>query len=147
MSLGNAWASLVAQQVKNPPPSAWDIGDAGSIPESGRSPAEGNGNLLQCSCLGNPVDRRAWQVVVYGVSQSWTQLSNWVYTHTPCHPLQLASQSSASALFQPEWGCLEAPVSSVVVQRDLETKMELLRKLKPKGESYRSKEIGYLFDQ
>ena len=40
--------------VKNPPA---DTGDAGSIPESGRSPGEGNGNPLQYSCLGNSRDR------------------------------------------------------------------------------------------
>ena len=40
--------------VKTPPANA---GDASSIPESGRSPGEGNGNLLQYSCLGNPMDR------------------------------------------------------------------------------------------
>ena len=42
--------------VKNPPGNA---GDTGSIPRLGRSPAEGNGNPLQCSCLGNPMDRGA----------------------------------------------------------------------------------------
>ena len=39
-------------------------GDVGSIPRWGRSPTEGNGNPLHCSCLGNPMDRGAWQVVV-----------------------------------------------------------------------------------
>ena len=43
--------------VKNLPINA---GDSPSIPRSGRSPAEGNGNSLQYSCLGNPMDRRAW---------------------------------------------------------------------------------------
>ena len=43
--------------LENPPAG---IGDAGSIPGSGRSPGEGNGNLLQYSCLGNPRDRGAW---------------------------------------------------------------------------------------
>ena len=43
--------------VKNLPANA---GDEGSILESGRVPGEGNGNPLQCSCLGNPMDRGAW---------------------------------------------------------------------------------------
>ena len=43
--------------VKNPPAKAEDVG---SIFDLGRSPGEGNGNLLQYSCLGNPVDRGAW---------------------------------------------------------------------------------------
>ena len=51
-------ASLVAQLVKNLPASA---GDPGSIPGSGRSPGGGRGNLLQYSCLQNPLDRGAWR--------------------------------------------------------------------------------------
>ena len=50
--------------VKNPPVSA---GDVGSIPGLGRSPGEGNGNSLQCSCLGNSMVRGAWQATVQGV--------------------------------------------------------------------------------
>ena len=46
--------------------SAWNAGDPVSIPRSGRSPGEGNGNPFQYSCLGNPVDRRAWQATVHG---------------------------------------------------------------------------------
>ena len=50
--------------VKTPPANA---GDAGSIPESGRSPGEGDGNLLQYSWLGNPMDRGAWWAALHGV--------------------------------------------------------------------------------
>ena len=46
--------------VKNPPANAGDAGDAGSIPGLGRPPGEGNGNPLQYSCLGNPMDTGAW---------------------------------------------------------------------------------------
>ena len=52
--------------VKNPPASA---GDAGSIPGSGRSPGDGNGNPLQYSCLGNLMDRGAWWSTVHGVAK------------------------------------------------------------------------------
>ena len=52
--------------VKNPPASA---GDRGLIPELGRSPGEGNGNPLQYSCLGNPMERGAWQATVHGVAK------------------------------------------------------------------------------
>ena len=45
--------------------SASNAGDLGSIPGSGRSPGEGNGNLLQYSCLEHPMDGEAWQVTVY----------------------------------------------------------------------------------
>ena len=55
--------------VKNPPASAGDTGDTGSVPGSGRSPGEGNGNVLQYSCLGNPIDRRAWRATVHGFAE------------------------------------------------------------------------------
>ena len=64
---------MVTQMGKNVPTNG---GDSGSIPGSGRSPVEGTGNLLQYSCLGNPVDRGAWQDTVYGVSKSQKHLSN-----------------------------------------------------------------------
>ena len=52
--------------------SASNVGDVGSIPGSGRSPGEGNGNPLQYSCLENPMDRRAWRATVCGVTESRT---------------------------------------------------------------------------
>ena len=51
--------------AKNPPASA---GDVGLIPGSGRSTREGSGNLLQYSCLGNPLDRGAWRATDHGVT-------------------------------------------------------------------------------
>ena len=45
--------------VKNPPASAGDAGDLGLIPGLGRSPGEENGNLLQYSCLKNPMEQRS----------------------------------------------------------------------------------------
>ena len=62
--------------VKNPPANAGDAGDAGSIPGSGRSPGEGNGNPLQYSCLKNSMDRGTWWAAVHGVTKSQTQLSD-----------------------------------------------------------------------
>ena len=52
--------------VKDPPDNA---GDLGSIPESGRSTAEGNGNPLQYSYLENPMDRGVWQATVHGITR------------------------------------------------------------------------------
>ena len=46
-----------------------NAGDVGSIPGSGRSPGEGNGNPFQYSCLGNLVDRGAWWATVHGVAK------------------------------------------------------------------------------
>ena len=54
------------------PANARDKRDVGSIPGSGRSPGEGNGNLLQYSCLENPTDRGAWQAAVHVVAKSRT---------------------------------------------------------------------------
>ena len=53
--------------VKNLPSNA---GDVGSIPGSGRSPEEGNGDPLQYSCLENPMGRGAWRATVHGVMKS-----------------------------------------------------------------------------
>ena len=52
--------------------SACSAGDLGSIPGSGRSPGEGNGNPLQCSCPENPMDGGAWWATVHGAAKSWT---------------------------------------------------------------------------
>ena len=60
--------------IKNPPASAGDIKDVGSIPGLGRSPGGGHGNPLQDSCLENPMDRGARQATVHGVTKSWTWL-------------------------------------------------------------------------
>ena len=55
--------------VKNLPANARE---ADSIPGSGRSPGEGNGNPLQYSCLENPMDRGTWRATVHGVAESDT---------------------------------------------------------------------------
>ena len=71
-------SSLVAQSVKDPPTvpeTACSTGDWGSIPASGRSPGEENGNPLQYSCLENSIDRGARWAVVHGITKS-------IHTHT-----------------------------------------------------------------
>ena len=71
----------MAQLVKNLPPGAGDIRDAGSNPGSGRSPGETNDNPLQYSCLENSIERGALQATVQGVTESDTT----EHTHTsPC---------------------------------------------------------------
>ena len=62
--------------------SAYNMGDPGSIPGSGRSPGEGNGNPLQYSCLENPMDAGAWLATVHGVAKSRTWLSDFTITIT-----------------------------------------------------------------
>ena len=58
--------------ARNPPANAADTRDAGSTPGLGRSPGVGNSNLLQFSCLKNPLDRGAWWATVHRVTKSWT---------------------------------------------------------------------------
>ena len=58
---------------------AGDARDMGSIPGSGRSPGEGNGNPLQYSCLGHPMDRGAWWATVHGVLES--DMTEHAHTH------------------------------------------------------------------
>ena len=60
---GTFWASQVALVVKNLPANAGDARDKGLIPGLGRFPGVGNGNLLQCSCLENSMDRGGLQSV------------------------------------------------------------------------------------
>ena len=74
--------SQVAPVVKNPPANAGDSRDVGSIPESGEFPGVENGNLLQYSWLGNPMDRGAWWPTVHGVAKSQTRLSDFTFTFT-----------------------------------------------------------------
>ena len=62
----NEGGFLGGSVVKNLPANA---GDAGSIPGMGKSPGEGNGNPLQYSCLGNPIDREAWCATVQEVAK------------------------------------------------------------------------------
>ena len=61
--------------------SAYNVGDLGSIPGSGRSFREGNGNPLQYSCLENTMDGGAWEATVCGVAKSQTRLSNFTSLH------------------------------------------------------------------
>ena len=89
--------------VKNPPTSS---GDADSIPGSGRSPGEGNGNPLQYSHLKNPMDRGAWLATVHGVAKEsntteWLNNACWICPlHRRCsrhrgHTKSLSSSSQS----------------------------------------------------
>ena len=86
--------------VKNLPVNAGDSRDAGSIPGLGRSPEVGNGNPLQYSCLGNPVDRRAWRATVHRVTKSrtpkfGTKRSLGTFR---CHPKEVRIEASPSLI-------------------------------------------------
>ena len=72
--------------VKNPSADTGVIRDTDSIPGSGISPGEGNGNPLQYSLLENPMDRGAWWATDHGVAKSWTRLKQLSSTtiHSLC---------------------------------------------------------------
>ena len=64
--------SQVALVVKNMSANAGNAEDTGLIPGLKRSPEKGNGNPLQCSFLGNPMDRGAWWATGHEVTKYWT---------------------------------------------------------------------------
>ena len=68
--------------VKKSPANVGDIGEAGSIPGSGRFPGEGYGNPLQYSYLENPIDRGAWQATVHKLHRVGHDWSDFTHTHT-----------------------------------------------------------------
>ena len=76
-SCGMSGASQVSLVVKNPPANS---GDVGLRPGPGGSPREGNGNLLQYSCLENSMDRGAWWAAVHGVTKRVRH--GWATEHT-----------------------------------------------------------------
>ena len=92
---------------------AGDTGDLSFIPGSGKSPGGENGNPLQYSCLGNPMDRGAWWVTVHGVAKIQTQLSthtvfifgnHWLKSPTVARQwLQLAGVVSRQEVSIKEW--------------------------------------------
>ena len=95
--------------VKNLPANAGDTGDSGSIPGSGRYPAGGNGNPLQYSCLGNPMDGGAWQTTVHEVCNDRTGgqmfyscLWSWHFTQCPVQSTPSAHNWWKKALFERE---------------------------------------------
>ena len=89
--------------VKNLPANA---GDPGSIPGSERSAGIGNGNPLQYSCLGNSMDRGAWQATVHGVARSQTRLSThtrFIYFITVSNSYQGTFEKQSLLPIGPRW--------------------------------------------
>ena len=71
LNLGAGYTSVDFAGGSDCKASAYNAGDPGSIPGSGRSPGEGNSNPLQCSCLENLIDGGAWWAEVHRVTKSW----------------------------------------------------------------------------
>ena len=87
----------VALVVRSPPANVGDLRDMDWIPGSGRSPGGRRGNPLQCSCLENPVDRRAWWATIYRVAQSRTRLKRLSSSHDMTYIL-------GASLWLQDWG-------------------------------------------
>ena len=110
----SAYLRLLISQVvlvaKNPLANAGDAKVAGSIPGSGRSPGEGNGNPRQYSCLRNLMDRETWQATAHRVAKSCTRLKSFSTAHKPRTGLgdQICYHLGKSCLWvkltQREWG-------------------------------------------
>ena len=92
-----SWASPGGSDGKE---STCNAGDPGSIPGLGRSPGEGNGNPLQCSCLKNPMDQGAWWATVLGIEKSRTRLSDQ-HTQWILSPLSEPTVSLSRFLMPP----------------------------------------------
>ena len=117
----------MAQMVKNPPANAGDVRGVGLIPESGRSPGEGNSNPVQYSCLENPMDRGAWQATGHGVTKSQTRLNDFTFTfHFHALGKEMATHSSVLAWRIPGtgslvgcclWGHTESDMTDVTYQQ------------------------------
>ena len=105
--------------VKNPPA---NTGDSGSIPGSGRSPGEGNGNPLQYSCLENPIDRGAWQAIVHGVAKesdmTW-RLNHHHHTagETPQRIMRYFESLEAMPKDPSSWGFAQSVQIGSILQR------------------------------
>jgi len=114
--VSSGWAqqrpSLVAQLVKNPPANVGDARDSSLSPGSERSPGEGHDHQLQCSCLGNPIDRGAWRATAHGVAKSRRWLSAHVGTGSTegtvgrvwtCHRGRVGMKRRATGLIHMSW--------------------------------------------
>ena len=92
--------------VKNPPANTEDVG---SIPRSGGSPGEGNGNPLQYSCLENPMDRGGWQATVHGVAKESDRTerlnNNGKAMQCAVHSLVLSEESEHTSAFRTSHLC------------------------------------------
>ena len=89
--------------------SAYNAGDPGSIPGSGRSPGEGNGNPLQYSCLENPMGGGAWWAAVHEVAES--DMTEWLHFHV--HSTMRALRRSSSSVIRLALGIQARIVNSL----------------------------------
>ena len=106
----NDWTQVFSKSLST---NAENLRDASSILGSGLSPGEGNGNSLQYSCLGNPMERRAWHAIVHRVTQSWTWLKQ-LSLHA-CIPTPI----NFSRLYYPNLLCGKWRRDGVKIRKDV----------------------------
>ena len=80
--------------------STYSAGDLGSIPGSERCPGEGNGNLLQYSCLENRMDGGAWRARIHEVTNSQTQLSDFTFFLTEAEDINKRWQEYTEEMYK-----------------------------------------------
>ena len=100
------WASQVALVVKNPPANTGNVTRCGFNPWVGKIPGGGHVNLLQKSCLENPMDRGAWWAVFQRVTKSWARLkrlSTHTLVYTEEEPLEACYCIRCGSLLQVEF--------------------------------------------
>ena len=130
------------------------MGDPGSIPGSGRSPGERNGNPLQYFCLENSMDGGAWWVTVHGVIKSRTRLSDFTFTiavktkcledfwiYFPTQPVNL--KGNQSWIFT---GRTDAETEAPILW-PLDVKSWFIRKDPDTGKYWRQEEKGMTEDE
>ena len=89
--------------VKDPPAKAAGIGDIHSIPGSGKSPGEWNGNPLQRSCLEHPMDRGAWEATVQRAAQNWNDWNDLTHQSVTKDPPEADQRPRPSLTVYPMW--------------------------------------------
>ena len=102
-SVSSVWGFPGGSVVKNPPTSVGGTTDVGAICGSGRSLEEGNGNPLQCSCLGNPMDTEVWWATVGGVTKDLVSRQQQQLIMYMC---QSQSPNSFHPTFPPWYLCI-----------------------------------------
>ena len=124
---------IFAQNIfaKNLPANAGDTRGMGSIPGLGRSPGVGNGSPLQYSCLGNPMNREAWQTTVHGAAESaarYSTLARNSGSSPPAHTSTVTQTTASGACLRLHFHCelfsapsLLLPVFLVLQAQDYST--------------------------
>ena len=130
--------------VKNVPANA---GHVGSIPGLGKSHEEGNGNLLQCSCLGNPMDRGVWWATVHRLAESNTTWKHHAHTIMPATSWHVGHTSEghrqSSVPWQSEYSNVFKVIFTIRKSNEVRAKILQLNHYNSPWYSFKAKEFFY----